>query len=383
MLTLYRRHLKSCEHRSEGREYRRCKCPVWVDGFLGGEELRESLKTRNWQKANEMAQEWEARGRREEVKPEESLTILQARDIYLADARARGLVPATMEKYTLLFRRLQEFAESHGLRYVAELDLDVLREFRNGWTIHNMTALKTLERLRAFVRFAHESGWLADNSGRKIKNPKVRQSPTLPLSKDNVAVILEACSACPDRANSVRLRALVLLLRYSGLRIRDAVTLRRDRVQKGKMFLYTAKTGTPVWCPLPAAVIGAMEAIPLADSVLYFFWSGEGKPRSCVGDYQRSLRRLFVLAGVPDAHPHRFRDTFAVELLLAGVPLERVSILLGHQSVRITEKHYSRWVAARQEQLESDVRRTWDTDLVALPETKGTPEVHGKVARPN
>jgi hypothetical protein len=39
-------------------------------------------------------------------------------------------------------------------------------------------------------------------------------------------------------------------------------------------------------------------------------------------------------------------------------PLERVSILLGHQSVRITEKHYTPWVKARQEQLEADVRRT-------------------------
>jgi len=56
-----------------------------------------------------------------------------------------------------------------------------------------------------------------------------------------------------------------------------------------------------------------------------------------------------------------FRDTFSVELLLAGVPIERVSILLGHQSVRITEKHYAPWVRARQEQLEADVRRTWQT----------------------
>ena len=57
-------------------------------------------------------------------------------------------------------------------------------------------------------------------------------------------------------------------------------------------------------------------------------------------------------------------------------------MLLGHQSVKITEKHYAPWVAARQEQLERDVRLTWSTDLVALPETKGTPEVHG-AKRPN
>lgn len=53
------------------------------------------------------------------------------------------------------------------------------------------------------------------------------------------------------------------------------------------------------------------------------------------------------------------RDTFAVQLLLKGVPIEVVSMLLGHKSVKITEKHYGPWVRARQEQLEEAVSRTW------------------------
>jgi hypothetical protein len=64
----------------------------------------------------------------------------------------------------------------------------------------------------------------------------------------------------------------------------------------------------------------------------------------------------------------------------AGVPLERVSILLGHSSIRITEKHYSPWVRSRQEQLEADVRATWDVTESA---TKGTREVHGEGSRAN
>jgi len=42
----------------------------------------------------------------------------------------------------------------------------------------------------------------------------------------------------------------------------------------------------------------------------------------------------------------------------AGVPIERVAVLLGN-TPEIAAKHYSPWVAARQEQLEDDVRKTW------------------------
>jgi hypothetical protein len=64
MLTIYRRHVQNCEHRNEGRKYRRCRCPIWVDGFLNGEEIRESLELRDWERAQQRAREMEAEGRR-------------------------------------------------------------------------------------------------------------------------------------------------------------------------------------------------------------------------------------------------------------------------------------------------------------------------------
>ena len=113
------------------------------------------------------------------------------------------------------------------------------------------------------------------------------------------------------------------------------------------------------------------------------FWSGIGKLESIVRSWQTRLRRLFGLANVPNGHAHRFRDTFAVELLLAGVPLERVSVVLGHQSLRVTERHYAPWMRSCQEQLEADLQRAWENDPIVLMEAKGTPEVHEERRRIN
>ncbi len=40
MLTLWRRHIKSCKHRDKGRSYCKCQCPVWADGMLNGKRVR-------------------------------------------------------------------------------------------------------------------------------------------------------------------------------------------------------------------------------------------------------------------------------------------------------------------------------------------------------
>jgi len=376
VLTIYRRHRRGCAHRREGRKYRRCQCPIWADGFLGDREVRKSLRLRDWAKAQDVVRQWEAEGR-QTVEESQLVSVSEATEKFLADAEARGLREPTLYKYRLLFRQLQDFARNNGLTYVTDFDLDCLRRFRATWTNRNISARKKLEALKSFVRFVYESGWIPTNPAVKLKPPQITEPPTMPFTQEEFARVLAACEVYRHyKFNAIRLRALVLLLRYSGLRIRDAATLPRDRVRDGKLFLYTAKTGTPVWCPLPPFVVAALEAIPASGP--YYFWTGESKPKSAVGDWQRTLRKLFRLAQVPDGHPHRFRHTFAVELLLRGVPMERVSILLGHQSMRITEKHYAPWVRARQEQLEADVRRTWEMDNLLSAETKGTREVHEK-----
>jgi hypothetical protein len=148
-------------------------------------------------------------------------------------------------------------------------------------------------------------------------------------------------------------------MRHSGLRIGDTIALDETRLVGHTLFLYTAKTGTPVYVPVPPVVVDALSKLATNECGRYFS-SGHAKPQTARANWSRYLDILFELANVTHAHSHRFRDTFAVSLLLKGVSLENVSRLLGHSSIRVTERHYAPWVKARQTMLEAEVRRTWD-----------------------
>jgi integrase/recombinase XerD len=128
---------------------------------------------------------------------------------------------------------------------------------------------------------------------------------------------------------------------YSGLAIRDAVTLKRDHIKNGKLFLRRTKTGTDVLCPSPGEALVALKQI--GSETGYFFWSGKSKPKSAVGDYQRALKTVFEEANTQRVFPHLFRHTFITNLLTAGVPIKTVAALVGHSSTKMIMK-YSHWI---------------------------------------
>jgi integrase/recombinase XerD len=383
-LTLYRRHKRTCpnfgKHRRDAQK--KCNCKFWVNGVLAGREVRLTLDTRDSKKASQIVHEMDAK----EMLPERgvAVTLADAWTAMLADLEARKLSYQTIRKYKLLKSQMVAFGEGRGLSLLSQFDLDVLSKFRATWKDGPRTAGKKLERLRAFFRFCFDRQWVETNPAAKIKLPKVSICPTMPLTHEEMVEILTACDGLQittpveGKLNAHRLKTLVLLMRYSGMRVSDAVALSTDRLDGKRLFLYTQKTGVPVYTVLPDSVLKALEATPRVTAKNYF-WSGEGKVESIVRSWQARLKKVFDLAEVSkgggNAISHRFRDTFAVELLLAGVPIERVSILLGHQSVRVTERHYNPWVRSRQEQLEADVASAWKRDPVLNQKTDGTKSV--------
>jgi integrase/recombinase XerD len=402
MLNLFRKHLTACPHRAKGRAARRCPCPLWVDGSVDGREYRKSLGTGDWEEAQGKVRDLEASrltyspelrkivpeveakaaavsGASSSAASSAAGSIEAARKAFLAEGEKRKLRKSTLYPYKILFRQLEAFAAQRRLTLVRELDVRTLEDFRLTWKGESgLTDMRRLERLRRVFKFAMAHGYVKNNPATALAEPIVRQNPTLPFTAEEMLAILTAAekrivecwSRGRDRAR--RAKALVLFMRYTGLRISDAVGCACDRLQNGKLFLYTQKTGQHVYIPLPPFVVAELERVPRVSS-RYWFWTGGSSVETRPKKWGKTLSDLFDAAEVKDGHAHRFRDTFAVELLKSGVPIERVSILLGHSSVKITEKHYNPWNRARQEQAEADVLRSWSSDPLVLLETNGVP----------
>ena len=139
-----------------------------------------------------------------------------------------------------------------------------------------------------------------------------------------------------------------LLLRHTGLRGSDAVGLRWEEIdwQAREIYRLTQKRRKRVVVPIHRELLFALEAErdgrkPRPEERVLLN-PATGKPMTRPRLYERTLA-LGRRAEVPAAHPHRFRDTFTVDLLLKGASPYDVAKLLG-DTIETVEKHYAPFV---------------------------------------
>ncbi len=158
MLTLYRRHLKTCPHTS--RKHRQCKCPLWIDGTIGREDIRRALDLSSWDAGQRLVREIESAGNLSPLLNRGSgiPSIAEAVARFFEDATDRNLSPATISKYDVLLKKqLLPFCDSRGFTKLKQLGIQETRDFRGSWADAALAASKKLERLRCFFRFCLES----------------------------------------------------------------------------------------------------------------------------------------------------------------------------------------------------------------------------------
>lgn len=369
VITIFVRHAEGCKHAADEFS-KRCDCRKHLRWTANGQQYRRAANARTWADAEDVKRGIEAQlSGHVSAAPVVARTIDACVQTFLQDKATEGVAPDGISRYKRELARLRTFSEHAGVYTITGLSRELLSDYAATWeTIYPSTGTRALvaKCIKCFLRFCYEAKWLDRIPA--LPRIKVTEPETMPLTTEEYTALLTAATA-------PKLRALIQLMRWSGLAIRDACTIRRDAFQRDdkgfcRVVTHRQKTGVPVSVPVPGRIATEILAVSTGE---YAFWHGRGDGENFALGYGAKISDTMDRAGIPDVctmKSHRLRDTFAVDLLAKGVPLEEVSKLLGHESIRTTEKHYAKWQKDRQDRLDALVTGTWES----YP-------VHGEVSR--
>ena len=388
-VTVITRHSADCPKKADSR-WRRCNCRKSLYIYADGKVSYKSAKTRKWEQAERLAQaERDLRDPLKIALREIEAQKVQAEAAHLAEQitvedalggwlrSQKQLAVSSKHAYATVARKINDWATLREIEYLRDVTTRMLEDWRGQWSptaprVDDKMGMTTqsnfLTRLKNFFAWAAVIGLIGLDPSLPLKSIRPSDKRTMPLTPKQFEELLAATerydASQPQEEDRYGkdLKTLFLVMRWSGLRIADALMLPRTALVGNRLSLTTLKTKEMPRPILPDHVVTALLDLQPRPNTHpnYFFWSAKSHHLTLTTEWTariRDFRRYLPFVdeqGQPMVfRSHMLRDTFAVELLLAGVPLEDVSRLLTHKSTRTTERYYAPWIKARRDQLDN------------------------------
>jgi integrase/recombinase XerC len=275
----------------------------------------------------------------------ESLT----RDWLDALEHERRASPHTLRAYGDDIARFLDFLREHlggaaDARALAKLTAADIRAFivrRRGEGLGPRGIQRALAAVRGFFRYLAREGIVDNAAPRAVRTPRIARTLPRPLAEEDAARVIEEAGANDVEWLAARDTALLTLLYGVGLRISEALSLRRADTPLGETLTVLGKGRkqriVPVLPVVREAVDAYVECVPFAAGPL--FLSRTGKAMSA-REAQALMQNLRGRLGLSErATPHALRHSFATHVLAGGGDLRSVQELLGHASLSTTQTY--------------------------------------------
>lgn len=302
---------------------------------------------------------------------QKNVTLSKAIEGFIIHRRAEGYSPATINIYRWAFERMLDYLGNQPLpdiksediqRFYLWLQTDYTPNRKNGDTspLNPSSVEKAWTTIRSFYNWATvELG--IKRADQKIKRPKYKPKEIMPFSSNEVKAILKACTYTRTaqttnrkafqmvRSTHNRDRAIVLLLLDTGLRVSECARLTVGNVNTSTGEIFVDAFGTGQKTKSRHVYVGKQTLKALwrylseredirEDDPLFMSASGQPMNRNSI---RLLINELGKRAKVNNAHPHRFRHTFAIQYLRNNGDIFTLQRLLGHSTLQMVQHYLS------------------------------------------
>jgi integrase/recombinase XerC len=218
--------------------------------------------------------------------------------------------------------------------------------------VERSSIARGLSVVRGFIRFLERRGLGSSPALLVLRAPKLPHSLPKALTIADAAEMIDAPTGAASSGpiasvwQAARDVAVLTLLYGCGLRISEALGLKRSEAPQGDLITITGKGQKQRVVPVLPAVRRAIAdylaacpyALPAAGPLFVGARGGPLNPRLV----QRQMETLRRALGLPEsATPHALRHSFATHLLGGGGDLRTIQELLGHASLSTTQRYTS------------------------------------------
>lgn len=273
-------------------------------------------------------------------------------------AHERRVSPHTLRAYgddlsrflTFLREHLGGAVDERALAGLATADIRAFITRRRRENLGPRGVQRAIAAIRSFFRYLAKAEILDNPAPRAIRTPRTPKTLPRPLSeRDAKRALAEAGQK--DETNerepawiAARNVALLTLLYGAGLRISEALSLKREDVPLGDSIVILGKGRKERTVPILPAISQAIDDYvtqrPVSgDTDAPLFLSRRGNPMGA-REAQSLMQNLRSRLGLSErATPHALRHSFASHLLDGGADLRSVQELLGHASLSTTQTY--------------------------------------------
>ena len=265
----------------------------------------------------------------------------------------RRLADKTLEAYSRDVTQFLRFLTSHlgnpptlaDMGALSTTDIRAFMAARRNDGAGSRTLARGIAGIRSLIGFLERDGHANGAALRAIRPPRPKRSLPKPLTASAARETIAVENALDDEPWIAARNAAILALLYgSGLRISEALAIRRGEAPRGANDALRVRGKgnkeriVPVLPVVSAAIVAYLDKCPYRpghDGPLFVgARGGPLNPRIV----QRAMEKLRGALGLPaTATPHALRHSFATHLLANGGDLRAIQELLGHASLSTTQ----------------------------------------------